>query len=607
MVVLVSSLGIFIFGANKANAAIENMPIPVIGHIIGVVLWIIETLLAKLLYLAANLADIILGMTQFTKVSIVTIGWTITRDLANMFFVLILLVIAIATILRVETYGMKNLLPKLIIAALLINFSLVIAGAIIDFTQVLTNFFIESAAGEKNVSVIIMEGLQVHELYEHDDALASIFLKTFLGPSIAQLMESAFAVAILMTAVFAFCALGFFLIVRIVILWLLLILAPIVWLLMVIPQTESMWKNWWSSFLKWSFFAPIYAFFLYITLTAIQSKVIVTEITKGIDLTEGAVFSSIFASNPQIILQYIFIILMLLGGLVVAQKTGAYGAGGTMNLAKNIGKRSAKLGWRGTKASVGIAGKIPGINRIPKAEQMKKGIMSQVEKIPLVGKAIGGPGAYAATQTKKIKEERGKISSRTNNDLEAIKKQTVFTKEDRTRKVAAMAELAERGKLNGSYQENENDLKMFEQSGGKIDDIFEKRPDWLGDYQMNVKGLSSDEAANNLQKMINELTPTKAGKIQAESFGDLAVQKSFVNAMKDNGPLGATHISAIATNNPKTKAKIDTEIFGSSAYKKDIKQGIKDWLKNSPGNVQFYGTTETQAAPAPTPTPTPSK
>ena len=124
---------------------------------------------------------------------------------------------------------------------------------------------------------------------------------------------------------------------------------------------------------------------------------------------------------------------------------------------------------------------------------------------------------------------------------------------------------------------------------------------------MNVKGLSSDEAANNLQKMINELTPTKAGKIQAESFGDLAVQKSFVNAMKDNGPLGATHISAIATNNPKAKAKIDTEIFGSSAYKKDIKQGIKDWLKNSPGNVQFYGTTETQAAPAPTPTPTPSK
>jgi len=58
-------------------------------------------------------------MTQFTKVSIVTIGWTITRDLANYCFLfLILLVIAIATILRVETYGMKALLPKLIIAAL---------------------------------------------------------------------------------------------------------------------------------------------------------------------------------------------------------------------------------------------------------------------------------------------------------------------------------------------------------------------------------------------------------------------------------------------------------------------------------------------------------
>ncbi len=469
MVVFVSSLGIFIFGANKANAAIENIPIPVIGHTIGVVLWIIETLLSKLLYLAANLADIILGMTQFTKVSIVTIGWTITRDLANMFFVLILLVIAIATILRVETYGMKALLPKLIIAALLINFSLVIAGAIIDFTQVLTNFFIESAAGGKNVSVIIMEGLQVHELYEHDDGLALISLKTFLGPSIAQLMESAFAVAILMTAVFAFCAIGFFLIVRIAILWLLLILAPIVWLLMVIPQTESMWKSWWNSFLKWSFFAPIYAFFLYITLTAIQSKVIVTEITEGIELTEGAVFSSIFASNPQIILQYIFIILMLLGGLVVAQKAGVYGAGGAMTLAKKVGKGSAKLGWKGTRASFGLTGK--GARKLgvdlPRTEEMKKKFMTGAEKIPLVGRAIGGPGAYAALQTKAIKEERGKVSSRTNDDLEAIRKQEVFTKEDKMRKVAAMAELTERGSIKGSYEENENDLKMFEQSGGK--------------------------------------------------------------------------------------------------------------------------------------------
>jgi len=41
----------------------------------------------------------------------------------------------------------------------------------------------------------------------------------------------------------------------------------------------------------------------------------------------------------------------------------------------------------------------------------------------------------------------------------------------------------------------------------------------------------------------------------------------------------------------------------SGPHIKHIKKGIVDWLKNSPGSVQFYGTTETQAAPSPPPAP----
>src|SRR3989338_1860877 len=75
----------------------------------------------------------------------VKIGWTVSRDIANLGFVLAIILIAFATILRFENYGMKKALSKLIIAALLINFSLVIAGVFMDFSGVLTNFFIDKA------------------------------------------------------------------------------------------------------------------------------------------------------------------------------------------------------------------------------------------------------------------------------------------------------------------------------------------------------------------------------------------------------------------------------------------------------------------------------
>ncbi len=53
--------------------------------------------------------------------------------------------------------------------------------------------------------------------------------------------------------------------------------------------------------------------------------------------------------------------------------------------------------------------------------------------------------------------------------------------------------------------------------------------------------------------MIYGLTPTKAGKVQAESYSDPGVQKVFRDAMGESGPLGATHVSSIAMNNPKAK------------------------------------------------------
>lgn len=71
-------------------------------------------------------------------------GFPVALGAANIFFVLILLWIAIATIFDFEPYTARQLLPKLIIAALLINFSLPIGRSIIVLSNGIGRVFYDN-------------------------------------------------------------------------------------------------------------------------------------------------------------------------------------------------------------------------------------------------------------------------------------------------------------------------------------------------------------------------------------------------------------------------------------------------------------------------------
>ncbi len=57
------------------------------------------------------------------------------NQLCNIFFILALIIIAMATLFRIDSYKYRDLLVQLIIAALLINFSLVIAQAVLGLAD----------------------------------------------------------------------------------------------------------------------------------------------------------------------------------------------------------------------------------------------------------------------------------------------------------------------------------------------------------------------------------------------------------------------------------------------------------------------------------------
>jgi len=92
----------------------------------------------------------------------IRLGWSISRDVANLFFIIILLVIAIATTLRNMTYGAKQLLVKLVLVALFINFSLLVTQVVIDFTNILALQFYNAIGTEASiVEVVTNEGITI--------------------------------------------------------------------------------------------------------------------------------------------------------------------------------------------------------------------------------------------------------------------------------------------------------------------------------------------------------------------------------------------------------------------------------------------------------------
>jgi hypothetical protein len=349
--------------SGQANSG-DNMFIRGIKWLLGMISYAIFWVFSWLVYAGGRLLDFsfqIMNKEGFVNSQVVQLGWPIIRDLANMFFSVVLLVIAFATILRIETYGMKQVLWRLVVAALLINFSLVIAGVIIDASNVLTTFFIERASGgeEWGISANLLDRLQVQKLNEPEDKAGEKAQgkKGFLAILINLVLGSAFMI---ITA-FVLLAAAILLYIRMVALWILLIFSPLAWLSMILPGTRSMvWSKWWHEFIKYVLFAPVYAFFLYLTLALLDKDEGFLFGTKKLQKVylESGFLQSTFLENMELVTNYVILIIFLLAGLIFARSSGIAGANVVANMGKSYGRMWSRWAAKG--------GAVPGMGWVAK-------------------------------------------------------------------------------------------------------------------------------------------------------------------------------------------------------------------------------------------------
>lgn len=278
-------------------------------------------------------------------------GWGLIRDIANVAFIFTLLYLAIKHILGDSS---KKYIPTLIIVALLLNFSLFFTKVAIDAGNILGRAFFNSITvdgnesdinGVKQISIGVMNNINPQKLLDQ-----SLFLPKPL-PGVAGDSQSGqvdpntgafvadnntlennfgyFAFIFILLAIVNFILAGVFLsvsllfVARVIGLWFAMIFSPIAFITLAVPGSSSFVKQlsfdtWKDNVIKLSFLAPIFMFFLYLTVMFIQ-----IVFSTPIDIDSRDTFTMIM----EVFIPFIFVIIILNTAKKVAtEMAGDFGA-----------------------------------------------------------------------------------------------------------------------------------------------------------------------------------------------------------------------------------------------------------------------------------------
>ncbi|RJQ34756.1 hypothetical protein C4566_01750 [Candidatus Parcubacteria bacterium] len=271
-------------------------------------------------------------------------GWTVMRNLSNMFFIIILLIIAFATMLKMQSYGYRQLLKRFIIVAILINFSRTIVGVLIDFSQVIMLTFVNVIKGISTSSLTLALGIP--NLLDNRDGTWNL---------VAMYALAAIMLVIVVIVVLSIIAI---LLMRIVTLWVLIVLSPLAFIAYTFPKTERYFGQWSEELGKNLFAGPALAFFLWLSFAIVGNGRINQSFEGANEFSEDINRASIStAATPSNMINFVIGIAILLAGIKMTQSTGVAGAA-MAGAAVAYGKGAAnRLGKRAAKKSAGLAGK----------------------------------------------------------------------------------------------------------------------------------------------------------------------------------------------------------------------------------------------------------
>lgn len=241
-------------------------------------------------------------------------GWSVIRDIANITFIFSLLYVAIMHILQADSGKTKKFLKDIIIAALLINFSLFFTKVIIDAGNILARAFYNNIEVENDDNTDYKTLSQGIASYVNPQSiLTSKFFNPVTAPGRPPSPPGSgwiFLVLVMSTIVNVVLSLTFlsvFLLfaARVIGLWFMMIFSPLAFVSIAFPWGKGVlgrfsFSNWLKETVSLSFMAPVFLFFLFLLIMFLQ--IVYTSSVPVADRSSIQQFLSIIIPFVSIIL-----------------------------------------------------------------------------------------------------------------------------------------------------------------------------------------------------------------------------------------------------------------------------------------------------------------
>ena len=193
------------------------------------------------------------------------LAWVIMRNISNVAFIVAFLVIIYSqlTSVGISNYGVKKMLPRLVIAAVLVNLSFTICAILLDLSNIAGYAFQDAFMGIKNTISTVGENTSTWTWSEViSTALSNGVLAVGAGYAVSLALTTELLPMLVPAAALAGLTLLFILLImaaRQALIIILIIISPLAFVCYLLPGTEKWFKKWRDLFLTMLVFFPAFA------------------------------------------------------------------------------------------------------------------------------------------------------------------------------------------------------------------------------------------------------------------------------------------------------------------------------------------------------------
>ncbi len=337
-------------GAESWIPGVDSIGVAIVSSLNGVLSAIAQAILyltGWILYASGIILREVIELSIFRMADIVNSdgvlsAWRTFRDIANMMFIFILLYIAVGTILGLGNINLKKMLARVVIVAILLNFSFFFTKVAVDASNIVTigfyNQIIQTKCGPDNgttgdIGSAFMCKMGLTSFWSQDTLVKIGEAEDGNWAATLKIVTSGIMGSVFfLIAAFVFMAAAIMFIARFIAFIFLFMLSPLAFASMALPNDKYS-DQWKESLISNCLFAPIFMLMIWAVLKILNAVAIDPAGSTLANAVTGIGGGKPSPAAGLVLLNYAIIIGMIIGSLMVAKK---FGEAGTKGILKSI-------------------------------------------------------------------------------------------------------------------------------------------------------------------------------------------------------------------------------------------------------------------------------